>query len=67
MMLNFTLGMLVSAQTTDKVKATSTVPQKVHNVFSKDKHYNGYVSKHTHGKHKRKHKHTSTKNVIKKD
>jgi len=28
-------------------KKTSTIPQKVHNTFSKDKHYNGKKTKHT--------------------
>jgi len=31
----------------DKVKRTSTVSQKVHNTFSKHKHYSGYKTKHT--------------------
>lgn len=31
----------------DEVKHTSTVPQKMHNLFSKHKHYNGYKTKHT--------------------
>lgn len=30
----------------DKVRKTSTVGQKVHNVFHKHKHYNGYKVKH---------------------
>jgi hypothetical protein len=30
----------------DKVKKTSTVGQKIHNTFSKHKHYNGYKVKH---------------------
>jgi len=30
----------------DKVKRTSTLPQKVHNTFSKHKHYSGYKVKH---------------------
>ena len=30
----------------DKVKRTSTLPQKVHNVFHKHKHYSGYKVKH---------------------
>ncbi len=29
-----------------KVKKTSTVPQKVHNIFSKHKHYSGTKVKH---------------------
>ena len=55
------------AQTETKVKKTSTVPQKVHNTFSKNKRYNGMVAKTDNGHHKRKHKHTTTKNVIKHD
>ena len=30
----------------DKVRHTSTIPQKAHNLFSKHKHYNGYKTKH---------------------
>ncbi len=30
----------------DKVKKTTTVPQKIHNVFSKKKHYSGTKKKH---------------------
>ncbi|MDB5007138.1 MAG: hypothetical protein JWQ84_3264 [Mucilaginibacter sp.] len=30
----------------DKVKRTSTIPQKIHNTFSKHKHYSGYKTKH---------------------
>ena len=30
----------------DKVKRTSTLGQKVHNVFHKHKHYSGYKTKH---------------------
>lgn len=29
-----------------KVKKTTTLPQKVHNVFSKKKHYSGTKTKH---------------------
>ena len=67
LMLSFSIGMVASAQTTDKVKETSTIPQKVHNTFSKHKEHNGYVSKHKGPHHKRKHKHTTEKNIIKKD
>jgi hypothetical protein len=31
---------------TDKVKKTTTIPQKVHNVFSKHKKYSGTKTKH---------------------
>ena len=30
----------------DKVKKTTTIPQKVHNTFSKHKHYSGTKTKH---------------------
>lgn len=30
----------------DKVKKTTTIPQKIHNTFSKHKHYNGTKVKH---------------------
>ncbi len=44
------LGTAAIAQTVtkkvDKTKRTSTLPQKVHNTFSKHKHYNGYKTKH---------------------
>jgi hypothetical protein len=46
--LMLSTGLIVSAQektttvkTEKKVKKTSTVPQKVHNTFSKDKKYSG--------------------------
>jgi hypothetical protein len=45
-----TIGLTAFAQTVtkkvDKEKRTTTVPQKVHNVFSKHKHYSGYKTKH---------------------
>lgn len=44
------IGLSASAQTVvkkeDKVKKTTTVPQKVHNLFSKHKHYSGTKTKH---------------------
>jgi Ni/Co efflux regulator RcnB len=43
-------------ETKDKVKKTSTMGQKVHNTFSKHKHYKGYKTKHKHGGKKHKHK-----------
>ena len=30
----------------DKEKKTTTIPQKIHNTFSKHKHYNGTKTKH---------------------
>lgn len=44
------------AQDKDKVKGTSTVPQKVHNTFSKHKKHKGYKVKHSHHGHTSKHK-----------
>ena len=50
LMMICTLSITAFAQTVtkkvDKVKRTSTLPQKVHNTFSKHKHYNGYKTKH---------------------
>ena len=40
----------------DKVKKTSTIPQKVHNTFSKHKHHKGYKAKHKSDGVTRKHK-----------
>jgi len=51
----------------DKEKKTSTVPQKVHNTFSKDKKYNGNKGKHKAYGHTRKHKHTAKKTMTKTD
>ncbi len=49
MMLTCCIG-LTFAQTVvkkeDKVKKTTTLPQKVHNIFSKHKHYSGTKTKH---------------------
>ncbi len=57
LMLIFSIGTIASAQENkDKVKKTSTVPQKVHNTFSKHKKHKGYKSKHKHNGVTRKHK-----------
>ena len=49
-MLAFTVSMSASAQQVKdektKVKKTTTVGQKVHNTFSKHKHYKGHKHKH---------------------
>lgn len=56
-MLTFTISIATNAQDDkDKVKATSTVPQKVHNTFSKHKHHKGYKTKHQHNGRTTKHK-----------
>jgi len=48
-MFSFSLATIAHAQDSkDKTKATSTVPQKVHNAVSKDKKHNGYKTKHEH-------------------
>ncbi len=44
-MFAFTLGIGVDAQDKDKVKKTSTIPQKVHNTVSKNNKYKGYKTK----------------------
>ncbi|EHQ28963.1 hypothetical protein [Mucilaginibacter paludis] len=51
LMLAVTMSVAANAQTKvtkdeTKVKKTSTIPQKVHNVFSKHKHYSGTKIKH---------------------
>ena len=56
-MLTFSISLATHAQDDkDKVKKTSTVPQKVHNTFSKHKHYKGYKAKHEHDGRTTKHK-----------
>jgi ABC-type metal ion transport system substrate-binding protein len=52
-----------------KVKKTTTATQKVHNTFSKHKHYKGYKIKHTKNGHTVKRKVNLKKGttVIKKD
>ncbi len=71
-MLTLMIGAATKAQDSkDKVKATSTVPQKVHNTFSKHKKHKGYKTKHVHNGVKRKHKvdlkEGEEKNKVKKD
>ena len=39
------MGISLASQAQTKVKKTSTPGQKVHNTFSKHKHYNGYKVK----------------------
>lgn len=48
----------------DKVKKTSTIPQKVHNTFSKHKKHNGYKVKHKHNGVTKKHKVNTTKGEV---
>lgn len=58
-MFTLSVGLVTQAQdkdSKDKVKQTSTVPQKVHNTFSKDKKHNGYKVKHKHNGVTHKHK-----------
>ena len=51
LMIICTIGLTAFAQTVtkdkdkEKVRKTSTVGEKVHNTFSKHKHYNGYKVK----------------------
>ena len=55
-LLTISVNFVAHAQTKDKVKKTSTMGQKIHNTFSKHKHYKGYKTKHKHGGKKHKHK-----------
>ena len=71
LMLTFSIGIVTHAQDDkNKVKKTSTAPQKVHNTFSKHKHYKGYKVKHKHNgvthKHKVDTKHGEVKDRTKK-
>lgn len=56
LMFAFSIVTMVNAQDKDKLKKTSTIPQKVHNTFSKHKKHKGYKIKHKHNAHKSKHK-----------
>jgi len=58
-LLLFTCSIGIAARAQDdkdKVTKTSTVPQKVHNTFSKHKKHNGYKAKHKHNGVTHKHK-----------
>lgn len=70
-MLTITIGFVANAQEKDKVKKTSTIPQKIHNTFSKHKKYKGYKVKHKHHgvtkKHKVDYKDGEVKDKVKKD
>lgn len=58
----------VHAQDTTKVKKTSSPTQKVHNTFSKHKHYNGYkVKKDSSGVEKKTKVNTATGKVKRKE
>ena len=64
------IGFAAKAQEIEtKVKKTTTPVQKVHNTFSKHKHYKGYKVKHTSNGHttKRKVNLQSGKSETKKD
>ena len=56
-MFALTIATVVNAQDDkDKVKKTSTIPQKVHNTVSKNKKYTGYKVKHKHNSTTKKRK-----------
>lgn len=56
LMFSFTLATIANAQDSKhKAKETSSVPEKAHNMVSKDKKHNGYKTKHKHHKHHHKH------------
>ena len=66
LMLTFSIGIVTHAQDDkDKVKKTSTGPQKVHNTFSTHKHHKGYKVKHKHNGVTKKHKVDEKKGVTK--
>jgi hypothetical protein len=71
LLITFTVSSISFAQDEqkDKTKKTTTVPQKVHNTFSKNKKYSGHKRKHVrhHNGHKAKSVSTNSKTVIKKD
>lgn len=55
----FVLGLgagIFAQEVKDKVKKTKTIGQRVHNTFSKHKHYKGYKAKHKSDGVTRKHK-----------
>jgi hypothetical protein len=55
LVLTFAIGFGASAQEVKtEVKKTTTPGQKVHNTFSKHKHYKGYKVKRKRGSHKSK-------------
>lgn len=54
--LAFTVTFANAQDSKDKVKKTETIPQKVHNTFSKHKKHKGYKTKHKHHGITRKHK-----------
>ena len=64
-MFTFSIGIVTNAQNKDKIKKTSSVPQKVHNTFSKHKHHKGYKVKHKHHGVTHKHKVDAKKGRIK--
>ncbi len=66
LVLAFSFSIASHAQDSkDKVKQTSTVPQKIHNTFSKHKEHDGYKTKHKH--HGKKHHHHGKKHKKKMD
>jgi uncharacterized membrane protein len=57
LMLTLTISIATNAQESKtKVKKTSTVPQKVHNTFSKNKQHKGYKAKNKQNGRTKKHK-----------
>ena len=56
LLMIMSIGFFVTAQEKEKVKKTSTLPQKVHNTFSKHKKYKGYKMKRKHNGVTKKHK-----------
>ena len=66
LMLGLTIGSATFAQKTEvKNEKTATVPQRVHNVFSKHKHYSGTKGKYVENGLKHKYRHTRRRNMHK--
>ena len=55
-MLAFSISIGVNAQDKEKIKKTSTPPQKIHNAVSKHNKYKGYKVKRKHHGVTKKHK-----------
>lgn len=65
-MFALTLGTIVNAQDEkDKLKKTSTIPQKAHNAVSKHNKYKGYKTKHKRNGVTKKHKVNLKKGEVK--
>ena len=62
LMITFAIGSISFAQDDKKdvTKKTTTVPDKIHNTFHRNKHYSGTKTKHLHKEHGLLHKNHGT-------